>query len=334
MKQNKAFTLIEIVISVAIVGILSSFIIVQIIGANNSAKDAKRELDIEAIKNAVVSYQNDHQRLAPTQSTTCTIGGGSNPCTTLSAELENYLSQLPNDPNSGTYYLYQSSADGSDCTITAQLSTGEAYQYDCSNQTTEHVTLINGDCGDDNEQTLNDIPTNLCNSGTATEVSGGGPWFWSCDSTNGGTSESCMAYSTGLFTCSVTAGECSGVTVFKMYDPVGGHAELNDQTAYSYKVCCSGSSISNACTGSYGIPVKLYSATNSHVEKNTESNYTNNACLSKTGMNVVCSYANDCSTLGANYTCVASISDGDTSLHVGACSGAYTTKVCCKTEPL
>jgi len=337
MKQNKAFTLIEIVITVAIVGILSSFVVIQLIGANNSAKDAKRKMDLETIKNAVVSYQNDHQRLAPTELTTCTIGGGDNPCTTLNTELQDYLSQIPSDPDSDTYYLYQSSADGSDCTITAQLSTGEAYQYDCSTQAIEHVTLINGDCGDDNEQTLDDFPTNLCNQGEATEVLGGGPYFWDCESPNGGTTESCMAYSTGLFTCSPpTTEDCvaPAVAVFKIYDPLGGHAELDGQAVYDYKVCCTGSSISNTCVGSYGIPIKLYSATNSHVEKNTESTYTNNTCLSKTGMKVVCNYANDCSTLGANYTCVASISDGDTNLHVGGCSGAYTTKVCCRTEAL
>ncbi len=51
----------------------------------------------------------------------------------------------------------------------------------------------NGACGSSNEQTLASTPTNLCNTGTASAVSGSGPWSWSCSGSNGGTTATCSA---------------------------------------------------------------------------------------------------------------------------------------------
>lgn len=53
---------------------------------------------------------------------------------------------------------------------------------------------VNGTCGTVNGTTLLTAPTdNLCSSGTATAVSGSGPWTWTCSGTNGGSSENCLA---------------------------------------------------------------------------------------------------------------------------------------------
>jgi hypothetical protein len=51
-----------------------------------------------------------------------------------------------------------------------------------------------GVCGTANGQTLSTAPTSdLCNAGTATVVSGTGPWTWSCDGGDGGSDASCSA---------------------------------------------------------------------------------------------------------------------------------------------
>jgi hypothetical protein len=52
----------------------------------------------------------------------------------------------------------------------------------------------NGACGTSSGATLSTIPTaNLCKTGTASGVSGSGPWNWSCAGTNGGTTAMCTA---------------------------------------------------------------------------------------------------------------------------------------------
>jgi hypothetical protein len=134
-------------------------------------------------------------------------------------------------------------------------------------------------------------------------------------------------YTSTNLTCYVTSGTCPGTTIFNLYDQAGGHAELASQLNYTNKVCCTGTGLSNSCTGNHDVVLSLYSETNSHVEKDTESNYTNDVCLHSDSISVVCDYSTDCSLLGSEYVCLASIS-GDTNAHVGKCS-TYTNKVCC-----
>ncbi|MBV8060976.1 MAG: hypothetical protein JO126_02710 [Alphaproteobacteria bacterium] len=56
------------------------------------------------------------------------------------------------------------------------------------------VAVINGTCGSSNGGTFANAPsTNLCNSGTATNLSGSGPWTWSCAGSNNGGTASCAA---------------------------------------------------------------------------------------------------------------------------------------------
>jgi hypothetical protein len=53
---------------------------------------------------------------------------------------------------------------------------------------------VNGDCGASNGITTNAAPTtNLCSIGSATAVSGSGPWSWNCTGSNGGNTMSCVA---------------------------------------------------------------------------------------------------------------------------------------------
>ena len=56
------------------------------------------------------------------------------------------------------------------------------------------TVAVNGACGSSNGATLTSAPTaNLCTTGTASTVSGSGPWSWSCAGSNGGTTATCSA---------------------------------------------------------------------------------------------------------------------------------------------
>ena len=53
---------------------------------------------------------------------------------------------------------------------------------------------VNGACGSSNGGSLTGAPTaNLCSTGTASTVSGSGPWSWSCAGSGGGTTATCSA---------------------------------------------------------------------------------------------------------------------------------------------
>ena len=53
------------------------------------------------------------------------------------------------------------------------------------------AVVINGACGSDNGQSLSSPPTNLCNAGMPSAVSGNNPWSWTCGGIDGGASASC-----------------------------------------------------------------------------------------------------------------------------------------------
>jgi len=130
-------------------------------------------------------------------------------------------------------------------------------------------------------------------------------------------------------TCSITTDSCANTSVFKMSATTNAHAELSDQVNYNNYACCSGvTGLGTSCSVNYDTVLKLSNLTNAHVEKSTEINYANSVCLSvPSGTTIVCDYASDCSSLGPDYACVASIS-GNTNAHVSNCT-EYATKVCC-----
>jgi 2',3'-cyclic-nucleotide 2'-phosphodiesterase (5'-nucleotidase family) len=84
----------------------------------------------------------------------------------------------------GTWYLYDKAAStATDFEIQGSVTTDTA----------------NGSCGADNGLSLPSTPVNLCSAGIASIVSGSGPWTWTCDGSNGGTSSSCSAQLTTVF---------------------------------------------------------------------------------------------------------------------------------------
>ena len=60
--------------------------------------------------------------------------------------------------------------------------------------TSTSPTAVNGACGSSNKGSLASAPTaNLCTTGTASTVSGSGPWSWTCAGSSGGATATCSA---------------------------------------------------------------------------------------------------------------------------------------------
>lgn len=87
MKQNKrsGFTLIEMLVVVAIVGLLSSVVVVGVGGARQKARDAKRVADVRQIQTWFESNYNN---------------------ATGYPNVTTYPAELPKDPTGGTYPAY------------------------------------------------------------------------------------------------------------------------------------------------------------------------------------------------------------------------------------
>ncbi len=62
---KKAFTLIELLMVISIIGILSSIVLTSISGATKKARDTVRKSDLSQIQKALEVYQTDHDGRYP-----------------------------------------------------------------------------------------------------------------------------------------------------------------------------------------------------------------------------------------------------------------------------
>lgn len=102
--RTRGFTLIELMVVIAIIGLLASIITISLVSSKAKGRDAKRVADVRTIQLALETYYNDN---------------GTYPVTIYNAPFTpNYLTTVPTDPNSQAAYKYSAynSAGSANCT--------------------------------------------------------------------------------------------------------------------------------------------------------------------------------------------------------------------------
>lgn len=107
MNSQRGFTLLEVLLVVALLGILAAIVIVAINPARQvaQANNAQRQADVNTILNAVYQYAVDNNGSIPSSITTtqteiCATGGTCSGLVDLGVLTANetYLTAIPNDP--------------------------------------------------------------------------------------------------------------------------------------------------------------------------------------------------------------------------------------------
>jgi type II secretion system protein G len=107
INSKKGFTLIELLVVISIIALLSSIILASVSGARAKARDAKRQLDLRQVKNALELYYlsagaypitTNTASFSTWNATTWAIAVGDPSQNLYSALVPNYISALPADP--------------------------------------------------------------------------------------------------------------------------------------------------------------------------------------------------------------------------------------------
>lgn len=99
--HSRGFTILELIVSLAIIGLLLAVAINGLAASKQKSRDVKRVDEIKQIQNALQLYHNDNQSYPAT----------------LSSELlvPVYIKTIPKDPATGNNYLYAALFDGNTC---------------------------------------------------------------------------------------------------------------------------------------------------------------------------------------------------------------------------
>lgn len=155
--RARAFTLIELLIVITIIGILAVALVPRLIAGTGKARDAAREANLQQIATALEMYNSDNGSY-PTITGSCTGGTGSG---TLAAYLvPSYMSAIPTDPRlTGTavgcttgygYYAWNSGknymlwADLETDTVRGDNMYTEPTSTPSASSTSSYATMVGG----------------------------------------------------------------------------------------------------------------------------------------------------------------------------------------------
>lgn len=103
-KKSKGFTIIELIVTIVVIGILAAITLISYNGIQQRSRDSQRGSDVTQLKIAIEKYHAEKSQYPDV----CSGGDDAAcPASSLATELSPYLKQIPHDPK----YVADSSYD-------------------------------------------------------------------------------------------------------------------------------------------------------------------------------------------------------------------------------
>jgi type II secretion system protein G len=133
--KRRGFTLVELLIVLAIIGILSTITFNTLQHQRMKARDAKRKADFDALRKSLELYYTSHEQYPVQDSGFICIEGTTPEATAFQVSMEDYISYIPEDPKFGqnypsgtsSCYYYATEGNGQDFKIRTVLESSMEY---------------------------------------------------------------------------------------------------------------------------------------------------------------------------------------------------------------
>ena len=116
IKNKKAFTLMELMVVIAILGVLTTMMTGNFLTSIRRSRDAQRKNDLSTIQRALEMYYEDNKTYPIVTGTNAgDVNFGASFChpdepPSLGCDIKTYMQKMPNDPNPGKTYFYSTTS--------------------------------------------------------------------------------------------------------------------------------------------------------------------------------------------------------------------------------